>query len=92
MSNLYVYIDEMVNNAANIIICKDSVVYADSLTEAQEFFLSIYDFQIEYWEEDYGNGVKFSSLTGQEKINAINQIFNGGEIFEIKTSEIKKIN
>ncbi len=90
MSNLYVYIWDMVNNACNIIICKDSVVYADSLPEAQEFFLSDYD--IECWEEHDGNGVKFSSLSGQEKINAMNWIFDEGKIFEIKTSEIKKIN
>ena len=90
MSNLYVYIWDMVNNAANIRICKDSVVYADSLPEAQEFFLS--DYEIEYWEEHDGNGVKFASLTGQEKNSAMDRIFDEGKIFEIKTSEIKKIN
>ena len=80
----------MVNNAANIIIESESVIYANSLPEAQEYFLS--DYEIEYWEKHDGNGVKFASLMGQEKNDVMTWIFREGEIFEIKVSEIKKIN
>ncbi len=78
----------MNNMLTNMIIESGSVVFANSRPEALQFFLSD---EIKCWEERHG-GVKFTSLIGEEKNKVIWKLFCGGDIFEIKTSDIKRIN
>ena len=95
MSKLYVFILDMVgtgdnfNNIENVMVGRDHVVIANSLQKARHMILGKHYYMTETWEET--SDKKFDSLTEQEKESAMDSMFQIGEIFEIKMSEIDGI-
>lgn len=77
--SLFVYIDDMVNSAANTHISKDTVVIANSLEEAKRAFLRKHECYIE------------SDETFESEEEAISAMMSEAGIFEIKVSEIEGI-
>ncbi len=76
-------------NIKNVIISYDHVVIANSLQKARHMILGKHYYMTETWEET--SDKKFDSLTEQEKESAMDSMFQIGEIFEIKMSEIDGI-